>query len=131
MSSGTCLFFPSQYILLVQGGEKKKLKCGGVASAGLVNCSGLWKAQAKHCSCCKGRVQEEPFAWGARVEKKGGREWYFCSKLLMPSQDFVTLTSFSRGCTRAAFLCPQHLSKRSQFTWVQREIEQVCGREIL
>lgn len=83
------------------------------------------EGSAKHCSWCKGRVEWGLCAWSAGVD---GRAWSFCSELLIPSQHFVTLSHLFQGVY--SFPLPTASFKRSQFTWVQREIQKLCGGEI-
>lgn len=64
-------------------------------------------------------------AWSAGVD---GRAWSFCSELLIPSQHFVTLSHLFQGAYSFPLLTASF--KMSPFTWVQREIQRLCGGEI-
>lgn len=132
----------------------------GVGWAALINCSPLlgdetaWSCEPWHLLIFPWPKREGKLNWGEGgllvfgrlsqalllVQGKEGRGilclecrsgWRarsLCSELLIPSQHFVTLSHLFQGVY--SFPVPTASLERSQFTWVQREIQRFRGGEI-
>lgn len=83
-------------IHLTNAGEKR-IEGEGWASAGSVSWPGLWKAQPSTAAATRAGWRRNPLLGSAGMEKEGGREWSFCSELLIIISAFCNIQFLFQG----------------------------------